>query len=510
MARRLAGSAARDAFLDDAFDPSHIQTQRDAAEEYFNEMKNSITNNPDTREFETLIKDQKRRAAWFEEQMQRGRNELSIVEEAIQMNDDQAAEFLSITELYRTEIEGWQRKKEEGLAALEEDAQELIKLFQLRPQLAAVVIEDARLQDIIKEGLKRLESELDKAVDHIYGVEDALREVVMAKVDSWQLPQKLDEQIGKFQGLLDVSHARIEELEARAAEEQVQKEAKQEEIDRLTSQVTQLNNQVTERDTRITAFESQVSELRADCQTLENKISGLGRSERDIREELVTAEKQRDRYQGNVLELKVQLPKITKEHDDLLNRNASQSGRIEALDASLQEKTDDLIKMTHDRDSYRSQFSVETQNAQSLSDQLKDLRLSSSKEKEELEGRLRDQLEKQGQELASVTEHYSSLQRELASVTERYSSLERELASVNERYSSLERELDQSRSDRSSLREQLERANAETHALEVRCGTLSQELADVRATKQQADHAGQEAAVKITKERIESAGGSAR
>ncbi|KAL9003971.1 MAG: hypothetical protein Q9188_003196 [Gyalolechia gomerana] len=85
-----------------------------------------------------------------------------------------------------------------------------------------------------------------------------------------------------------------------------------------------------------------------------------------------------------------------------------------------------------------------------------------------------------------------------------------ELASVTERHSSLQRELDQSQSDRSSLREQLERANAETQGLEVRCGTLSQELADVLATKQQADHAGQDAAVKIAKERIESAGGSAR
>ncbi|KAI4180984.1 MAG: hypothetical protein L6R41_006894 [Letrouitia leprolyta] len=349
MARRYAGSVSRDLYLEDALDPSYVAPQRDANAEYLAELSMSSAD-PDTREFEALIRNEPERRKWFANQLERGKRQLAVREDEIEMNKETFDEFFATTAALRQSIEQWKVKEEDmENATLAENVRQIIRMLELKPSLAALIVKDANIQNIINERINHLEDRLENVVLHIDELDIAWGEKVMAKVDAWELPQKLDQQVKKFQELLSASQRQVEEITAerdRAVDENDQLQDLRENLKLREETILRQEGEIVQRKTA----------LAAERQGVANDKEILAQDQKDLHKEGIRLA----RAYGGVREkndrLKIEEQDIRVRHDAVIRGEQQLDDDRKALDRREAE-----VKMREDRLKAREEYLNESE-----------------------------------------------------------------------------------------------------------------------------------------------------
>ncbi|KAI4180982.1 MAG: hypothetical protein L6R41_006892 [Letrouitia leprolyta] len=339
-ARRFAGASATDESLEDKLDSRHVDVQRESTDRYSAAMQNS-SSNPDTREFEALIRDARRRQDWFADATERGLQQVAVRDEQIEMDEQTCKESYSLAMAYEQRIDEWKVKEEEKERAIadDEDLQQMIQILELKPSLASLLFKDEQVQRFIRDAINGLRVDLEAVIGQIKESMDSLRQQLLDQIDSWELPQKLKIEVQRFQALLDTSQQKID-----VAEEHVKKV--EGERDDLLARNTAQHNTIQETTVE---HNSLLSEAEAQHNTIKDAEA---------------------------------------KYSDLANKHAAQKGRIEALGEIIQEKTNDLKTITLERDEHRIQHQAEAERARNFSRQLEEFRSSSEDQKNDLQERV--------------------------------------------------------------------------------------------------------------------------
>ncbi|KAL8852024.1 MAG: hypothetical protein Q9221_003049 [Calogaya cf. arnoldii] len=210
---RHAGSKLNDELLEELLDPQNFAEQEEVATDFIEEM-NSHGYNLETGNFRRIIRDATLRRQWIDSQLKKGRLELTLKKEAIQMHGGDVEDFAKSIAAQEEEMVAWEIKDEE---ALDEDAKLIKEMLEIEPRLAAQVYKDRDLQKIVDRGLSRLGETLEFYQERFDDLEKRLHERASATIEAMNLPEKLESHADRFERLITASSAEQEALEKQLA-----------------------------------------------------------------------------------------------------------------------------------------------------------------------------------------------------------------------------------------------------------------------------------------------------
>ncbi|KAL9037685.1 MAG: hypothetical protein Q9180_003583, partial [Flavoplaca navasiana] len=195
---KLVGSKAREAFIEKNMDPKLYQRQKEVAEEFLREMRQQGYS-LQTGDFRQALRDAGIRSRWIREQVAKGKLELALKEEAIQMDEDEALDYSKSITAMEEEIAAWEVKEED---ALDEDAKSIKELIKERPRLAAKVLKDRTVEQMVEKGIRDFMEYLASYEQRFDKLEGIFQRAAMARVDAMKLPAKLHQRAAKFDDLI--------------------------------------------------------------------------------------------------------------------------------------------------------------------------------------------------------------------------------------------------------------------------------------------------------------------
>ncbi|KAL9640568.1 MAG: hypothetical protein Q9204_000663 [Flavoplaca sp. TL-2023a] len=348
---KRVGSKAREAFIEKNMDPKLYQRQKEVAEEFIREMKQRGYS-LQTGDFRQALRDAGIRSRWIREQIAKGKLELALKEEAIRMDEAEALDYAKSITAMEEEIAAWEVKQED---ALDEDAKLIKESIKERPRLAAKVLKDRTVEQMVEKGLREFKKGLAFYEQRFDELEGIFQRTAMAKVDAMKLPDKLHQRAAKFEDLIAVTIAERDTLFDNLAEAHRQlDEAKQEAVikdtehanaiqarksqvgtvvkqnAKLQRELSAAKNQVESRDGDVESLGRQVEDLQATKNSLQgaahqasNDIFKLGKEKEDLAKEVAALKLRMDQNnRDHAAAIRVAEDKLSKariDHDTAIN-----------------------------------------------------------------------------------------------------------------------------------------------------------------------------------------------
>ncbi|KAL8643430.1 MAG: hypothetical protein Q9226_008380, partial [Calogaya cf. arnoldii] len=248
--------------LERPLDTTHIQQQKQTRDLYLKTMEDQGFTLDNVNEFERLMKDDASLKQWMDEQLESGREELAVKEDEIAMKEADARDFAKIIADSREAIDYWDTPAEDVIG---DDAKAIKQMIKENPVLATKIMEDGAVNEMVQSRLEEGQKLIEEMRERFYKLEEKFMKTVNERVDSLELPQKLENQIDKLQQVLRIGESTatfnqtaIKELEDRMG-------AKDDEIAEHKDQISSLETE------RLSILRSKEEELVK--QTADNKVT---------------------------------------------------------------------------------------------------------------------------------------------------------------------------------------------------------------------------------------------
>ncbi|KAL9038786.1 MAG: hypothetical protein Q9180_002920 [Flavoplaca navasiana] len=321
--RRLVGHKARDAFIEKNMDPKLYKRQKEVAKEFIREMKQRGYS-LQTGDFRQALRDAGIRSRWIGEQIEKAKLELELKEEAIRMDEAEALDYAKSITAMEEEIAAWEVKQED---ALDEDAESIKELIKERPRLAAKVLKDRTVEQMVEKGLQEFKKDLAFYEQRIDELEGIFQRAAMAKVDSMKLPDKLHQRAAKFDDLIAVTIAERDKLHENLTEAHRQlNEAKQEAV----SKETEHADAIQARKSQVKMVVGQNVKLKGDLTSCVNQKGSLDREVQNLRQQVQDLEVTQSHLLEAARQASDDMLKLGEEKEDLKKKVAALDTLIES------------------------------------------------------------------------------------------------------------------------------------------------------------------------------------
>ncbi|KAL8849790.1 MAG: hypothetical protein Q9221_005273 [Calogaya cf. arnoldii] len=354
-------------------DTTHIKQQHHATRVYLMAMKDKGFNLSNVDEFERLMKDDASLKQWMDEQLESGKEELAVKEDEIAMKEADARDFAQTIADSSEAIDYWDTKAEDVIG---DDAKAIKEMIKENPVLATKIMEDGAVNKIVQSRLEEGQKLIEEMSERFDKLEEKFMKTVNERVDSLELPQRLESYIDKLQQVLRIgeSTATFNETAIKELEERIV--AKDDEIVEYTDSLKMYEQTCTEQVTKIETLEDSVTELKSELSRL--RLSAAG-----DRTALVTSKQQVNDLKTRESELETDLSNSTMEVSSLKR----QLGDIEVDLRTSKGNNTTLRKSIEDKDKALDEHRMEIQTLKQSAADTQRLLDDATQEKLDLSGR---------------------------------------------------------------------------------------------------------------------------
>lgn len=358
----------------------------------------------DSQDWEDTVKDLAKQTEFYEEQLRRGKDELTIKKDQFSVTDEDAREFLKGANELDQVCERWRIKEEERLEA---GALQLKQALTDHPHIAASLVNDPDIRKAVKDGLAEVETASKEIMNTLVEMEDRLYERAKEDVEAMGLAQKFEKHVQGIQHLLDgTDAARLEAEEARRGVEETLKQH----IDDSSREYTELEHEKARREDELKEAQRELSQLKDQRASLNTEL-GTQRTEiAGLKQELDDAVKRCQTCESNAAKLQSERDGFQAECQEAMNARSRVQTELDGERSKLQELTklttanSELEKSKSDLQELTTKHQELTTKAQGLEE---DLTKSNSKV-QDLNSKLQESNDKQ-KSSDDLENHYKGL-----------------------------------------------------------------------------------------------------
>ncbi|KAL9601445.1 MAG: hypothetical protein Q9219_002511 [cf. Caloplaca sp. 3 TL-2023] len=272
----LPTERARDEWLEEHMDPRRVATQMERIAESEEAMEQAGYQN--IQDWAERLEDEPRRLALLEERKRRGKEELAVLKDQIELRREEYEEARVMDMQLAEYTRAWKVKEESEELTRSEQA--IVTLMQQQPSLA-VFIGDPRINEAVDKALDELKAEAAANKKRLFAFEEKFYQRVKTEVQD-DLQRKFDRAVEHIQTLVIEADRRTSEAKQQALE----RERKLQDTAATNEENQKLQRDLNEREARYQDLQNSMDRVERDCKELQDRVTKLDSKNKDTEQAL--------------------------------------------------------------------------------------------------------------------------------------------------------------------------------------------------------------------------------
>lgn len=308
---RYPGWQERDQALNDKLDTSSIQQMIDRLDPSLKYMQSEgyTFRNAD---WEETVHYEAKKYSELEGKITRAHQELATLSEEITLSEKEGKELIAAI----VQIEAYTSEWEIETETLDdtnrrEYAEEIKQMIKKDPSLAALVLEDGTVHDMVRQGIDEVKQQAEALKAEFYEIEDRLREHAVVQIDRLNLPERFNQALAEVKELMTTTNG----LRTRANQEICDLQLQ---LSDAEDEICALNLQMGDAQRCLLDVEAHCSILEEGQTVLMQRLQDTEEENRSLHLQLSNIEYRCTEYQSSAFQHQSPVVRATKGQNNLL------------------------------------------------------------------------------------------------------------------------------------------------------------------------------------------------